>query len=153
MKWGLTKRTARDPFFEVDSFRKNLSDLFDDFFTLSPATLFESAWTPTVDVEDDEKAIRLKAEIPGVEEKDLTVMLEQDNRILRISGKKEEERKEDKSRYMLTERRFGSFERSIALPEGIKAEDIKATFKNGVLSVEIPKSEQSKPQTVKIDVK
>jgi len=150
MKWGLTKRDD-DSFFGVDTFRRELSRLFDDFFSISPSTLSKNGWMPTVDVEEDDKAIHVKAELPGIEEKDLRVTLE--NRLLTISGEKTEERKEENKRYMVSERRFGSFQRSITLPEEADSKGIEAKFKNGILSIEIPKLESTRPKKIKIDVK
>lgn len=150
MKWGLTKRND-DSLVGLDSFRRELSDLFDDFFSITPSSLTENKWLPTMDVEEDEKSIRVKAEIPGIEEKNLRVTLE--NRILTISGEKEEEKKEDNKRYVVSERRFGSFYRSIALPEEVDTNGIEAKFKNGVLNIAIPKLETAKPQKIKIDIK
>ncbi|MGB4268040.1 MAG: Hsp20/alpha crystallin family protein [Spirochaetota bacterium] len=150
MKWGLTKRNESklNPF---EAFERDVKRIFDDFFTLEPVDLFDSAWVPSIDVEEDEKSIHVRAEIPGIDEKDLNVTLE-DN-VLTISGKKKEERKEENKRYVLAERRFGSFKRSIALPADVKADNIKASFKNGVLTVDFEKKEVSQPKRITINVK
>jgi HSP20 family protein len=134
----------------LDTFRKNIDKLFDDFFFLTPTSLFKNDWEPTVDVEVDEKTIRVKAEIPGIDEKDLDVSVE--NNVLTLSGEKEEERKEEKKNYIFSERKFGSFSRSISLPEGIKTDKIKATFKKGVLNIEIPKDEAKESKKIEINV-
>mgnify|MGYP000651634289 FL=1 len=150
MKWGLTKRneTKLNPF---EAFERDVKRIFDDFFALEPVDLFDSAWLPTVDVEEDEKSIHVRAEIPGIDEKDLNVTLE-DN-VLTISGEKKEERKEENKRYVLAERRFGSFKRSIALPDEVKADSVKASFKNGVLTIDFEKKEVSQPKRITINVK
>jgi len=150
MKWGLTKRneTKLNPF---EAFERDVKRIFDDFFTLEPVDLFDSAWVPSIDVEEDEKSIHVRAEIPGIDEKDLNVTLE-DN-VLTISGEKKEERKEENKRYVLAERRFGSFKRSIALPAEVKADNVKASFKNGVLTVDFEKKEVSQPKRLTINVK
>jgi len=152
MKWGITKKN-RESGTSLDSFQRDISRVFDDFFALTPSSMFEIDWTPSIDVEEDEKGIRVKAEIPGIDEKDLRVTLDQN--ILSIEGEKREERREEDkgSRYVLSERKFGSFHRSISLPSGVKAESIKASFKNGVLKVEIPRDESQKPRKIAIDVK
>jgi len=151
MKWGLAKRENKMDY-GLDAFRNDILSVFDDFFTFSPTTLFESKWAPTVDITEDEKVLHVKAEVPGIDEKDLTVTLE--NNVLTISGEKKEERKEENkdNRYIVSERRFGSFYRSIRLPEGIKADKIEAKFKNGVLNIEIPREESAQPKKIKIDV-
>ncbi len=150
MKWGLTKRneTKLNPF---EAFERDVKRIFDDFFSLEPVDLFDSAWMPTVDVEEDEKSIHVRAEIPGIDEKDLNVTLE-DN-VLTISGEKKEERKEENKRYVLAERRFGSFKRSITLPDEVKADSAKATFKNGVLTIDFEKKEVSQPKRITINIK
>lgn len=150
MNWNLTKGRKEDEF-GLDLFRKDISRVFDDFFSLKPTDLFESEWIPSIDVEDKKKSITLKAEIPGIDEKDLNVTIEKN--ILTISGeKKEERREEDKDKkYLFSERKFGSFSRSVVLPEGIKADNVKATFKKGVLNIEIPKENEA--ETKRIDIK
>jgi len=150
MKWGLTKRneTKLNPF---EAFERDVKRIFDDFFALEPVDLFDSAWLPTVDVEEDEKSIHVRAEIPGIDEKDLNVTLE-DN-VLTISGEKKEERKEENKRYVLAERRFGSFKRSIALPAEVKSDSVKASFINGVLTIDFEKKEVSQPKRITINVK
>lgn len=150
MKWGLTKRneTKLNPF---EAFERDVKRIFDDFFALEPVDLFDSAWMPSVDVEEDEKSIHVRAEIPGIDEKDLNVTLE-DN-VLTISGEKKEERKEENKRYVLAERRFGSFKRSITLPDEVKADSAKATFKNGVLTIDFEKKEVSQPKRITINIK
>jgi HSP20 family protein len=101
-------------------------------------------------VEEDEKTIRIKAEVPGIDEKDLEVKIE--NNVLTLSGEKKEERKEEKKNYVFSERKFGSFSRSISLPESIKTDKVKATFKKGVLNIEIPKDEKAEPKKIAIEV-
>ncbi len=133
-----------------DRFEKQLSQLFDDFFEMKPSSLFETRWMPSIDVDEDENGIHVKAEIPGIEEKDLHVVIEQN--MLTISGEKSEEKKSENKRYVVSERQFGSFYRSIALPEGIDANKITAKFKNGVLHIEIPRTEEAKPKKITIDV-
>jgi len=134
----------------LDSFRRNIDKVFDDFFFLTPTSLFKNDWEPTIDVEEDDKSIHVKAEIPGIEEKDLDVKIE-DN-VLTLSGEKKEERKEEKKNYIFSERKFGSFSRSISLPEGIKTDKINATFKKGILNIDIPKDETKEAKKIEIKV-
>jgi len=150
MKWGLTRRNEQ-PDWGVDSFRKEINQLFNDFFSIGPSSLSESGWMPTVDVEVDDREVRIRAEIPGIEEKDLSVTLEND--VLTIAGEKKEEKKEENRRYVISERRFGSFHRAIRLPEGIDREKIEAGFKNGVLKITIPRVEAPEKKRVKIALK
>ncbi len=150
MKWSLTKTST--PENSLNSFKRDLDRVFDDFFSFKPSSLVRSEWLPELDVVEDEKAIHVKAEMPGMEEKDINVTL--DNHVLTISGeKKEEKREEDKKKnYIYSERKYGCFSRSLSLPEGIKADKIRADFKKGVLSIEIPKDEAAQPKKIKVNI-
>ena len=149
MKWSLTRKNANEN--PMDVFHRNIEEVFDDFFSFKPSGLFESKWLPRVDVEEENGRIHVKAEIPGIEEKDLNVTLT-DN-VLTISGEKREERKDEKkNRSIVSERFFGSFSRAITLPEGVRAENITATFKNGVLNLEIPVDEAKQPKKISINI-
>jgi len=142
MKWGVVKTNGSD---------YSLTNLFDDFFRV-PVEFTGNDLSPRVDVHEDEKAVYVKAEIPGLEEKDLNITLH--NNMLTISGeKKSEKNEEDKARnYYYCERSFGSFSRTIELPEGIKGDGVKAHYKNGVLDIELPKDEKTQPRKITIDV-
>ena len=134
-----------------NSFKSEINRVFDDFFSLTPSNLFDSEWNPVVDVEETDKEIHVTAEVPGIDEKDLNVTLE--NNILTISGEKTEEKEEKKKKsYIYTERKYGSFSRLITLPEGVKGDQIKAKFKKGVLEIVIPKDESAQPKKIQIDV-
>lgn len=152
MKWGLSKRKVGDSNFGIDSFKRDIFRVFDDFFTMSPSTLLETGWAPNIDLKEDGKAIHVKADIPGIDEKDLNVSLE--NNTLVISGERREERSEGdrNGQYIVSERHYGSFYRSIQLPDGIRADKIRAALRNGVLRIEIPKEESSKTGKIKIDI-
>lgn len=143
MKWGLEKLTNRD---------LAHSALFDDFFRIIPNEFCGEELYPKVDVHEDEKAVYVKAEMPGLDEKDLNITLA-DN-LLTIEGEKKDEKSEgDKNRsYWYCERSFGSFTRTLTLPEGIKRDDVKATYKNGVLEIVLQKSEETQPKKITVNV-
>ncbi len=137
---------------EIDAFRRSISNLFDDFFSIKPVSLFETDWMPSIDVHEDANGFYVKAEIPGMDEKNIDVNIE--NNFLTIKGEKTEEKREgDDKRYLVTERKFGSFQRTLRLPEGIKTDKIKANFKNGVLTIDIPRDKAEEPKKIKINVK
>lgn len=150
MKFGITKRNnsmIADP----GAIRYGIDRLFDDFFNLKPASMFDSEWLPAVDVYEDEKHIHIKADVAGIEEKDLDLNL-QDN-VLTVSGRRNEEKKESSGRNcFVSERRFGSFSRSISLPEGVNQENVRAELKNGVLKVTIEKPKTEETKKIKIDI-
>lgn len=151
MKWNISKKNnSLDS--SIDSFRKEIDNVFDDFFTMKPTSFFDSEWLPKLDVEEDEKEFKISAELPGMDEKDINLTLE--NSMLTISGEKkfEKEEKNDKKKFYHSERHFGKFTRSISLPEDVKVDDVKAMFKKGVLSINIPKDETRKQKRISIKV-
>jgi len=130
--------------------RNDVNRLFRDFFgesfaEMSPAT---SGWGPAIDVIENEDAILVRADLPGVDPKAVTISIE--DGVLTLSGEKETVEEERKDAYRL-ERRHGSFSRSVALPDTVDADQTEASSENGVLTVRIPKREETKPR--KIDVK
>lgn len=155
-----------EPFAPLARLRADMERMFDDFFSgvafpfgsrgrwAEPFRAFERAFggaTPAVDLIETDKAFELKAELPGLDEKDVEVTLSED--VLTIKGEKKEEVTEEKAGIHYAERRFGRFERSFRLPENVDQENIAATFKNGLLTVTIPKTgEPEKPQK-KIEIK
>ena len=142
----------RDSHLSLNTFKNRFDKLFEDFFAFTPSTLFQSDWNPKFDMEEDEKSIQIIAEMPGIDEKDIQVSL--DNNMLTISGEKKEEKEEkDKNKSVVfSERKFGSFSRSIAMPDGINTDEIKANFKKGILNINIPKEKSVKPKKIQIQV-
>jgi HSP20 family protein len=145
------KRDEDDPF---SLLRRRMDDMFEGFlhgFDLRPLDSRSGIFRPSIDVVETDKDIRISAELPGMEEKDIDVSLGKDS--LTIKGEKKEE-KEDKGKgYYRMERSYGSFSRVIPLPTEIDQDKVKATFKKGVLTVELPKTEKAIKETKKIDVK
>jgi HSP20 family protein len=141
----------------LERFRQEMDRLFDDFtgafWRGSPLRRVEStlASMPAIDVAETDKAYELTAELPGMEEKNIEVKLAND--VLSIKGQKQEEKEEREKNYFMRERSFGSFERSFQVPDGVETDKIEASFKNGVLSITLPKSTQAQKQAKKIEVK
>jgi len=134
----------------LKTFHKKFESLFDQFFSDTSMSLVNLDFAPKVDITEDEKAIIVKAELPGMTEKDIDVSIK--NNVFTISGEKKDEKETKNEKEHRIERSFGSFSRSFTLPDYIEADKIKAVYKNGVLNVEIPKSEKTREKTVKIDV-
>jgi HSP20 family protein len=107
-------------------------------------------WSPAVDVLETENELVLKADVPGVELKDIDIQIE--NGTLTLKGERKFERKEGKEGYHTIERSYGSFMRCFALPDVVDTDKVKAEYKNGVLTVTLPKKEIAKPRSVKIEV-
>lgn len=144
---SLVKHNPRGmtPWFGLDRF-------FDDFDrSFGGVAPFgeKGAWAPAVDIYEDDKAITLKAELPDMEEKDLDVRVEEG--MLTIKGEKKFENEEKKENFHRIERRYGSFERTFALPDTVDAENISAKYDKGVLKVTAPKVERPKnARTIKV---
>lgn len=150
MKFGLTRKNSNVP--DVRTLRNSMDRLFDDFFTLSPMEFFDSEWLPAIDMYDDEKNIYVKADVAGIEEKDLNVIIQEN--IMTITGERVDEKKESRGRgCVISERRTGSFSRSVSIPENVKQENIKAELKNGVLTVTLPKEKPAQLKEIRINAK
>ena len=105
-------------------------------------------WTPALDVHEEEARYVVRMDLPGLHDEDVTV--EVDERVLRIAGSRSREERREGEGWHRVERAFGSFERSLTLPEGVDASAIDASFERGVLELSLPKPEQSKPTRITI---
>jgi len=123
----------------------NWDSVLDRFFDDSPLDLGRS---PAVDVREGEKEYTMEVELPGLTEKDLEVNVE--NNLLTLSSKKEEDRKEEKKNYLVRERRSFEFKRSFSLPEDVQRDGINAEFKNGLLTLTLPKSLEAQPRKIEV---
>ena len=108
-------------------------------------------WSPAVDIYETENELVLKADLPDVDQKDIDVRVE--NQTLTVAGERKFEQKTDGKGYHRIERSYGNFVRSFAVPNTFDTEKISAEYRNGVLSVTLPKKEAAKPRQVKIEVK
>jgi len=111
---------------------------------------FEGIW-PAVDMVDKKDEIVVKAEVPGVEKDDMNISLTENTLTIKGETKKEKETKEED--YYYSERSYGSFARTLTLPEKVQTDQVKANFKNGILEIHLPKSPEAKPKEIKVDVK
>lgn len=123
------------------------------FFERFPEPVLEAfetggEWTPKLDVSETKDVVMVKAEVPGVEARDISLSLEGD--LLTLKGEKTQEKEEKDERHHRVERRYGAFLRSVRLPSTVDASKAGATFKNGVLTVTIPKSATAKGTTIPI---
>ncbi len=166
-KLPITKKAAEPAFAgEVwrpfESLRKEVDRLFEDFgggfwdrpfrsFAGLEQDLAKRMAAPAVDVTETDKAYEITAELPGLDEKNVEVNLADGG--LTIKGEKKEEKEETKKDYYVCERHYGSFERYFGLPDGVDADKIEATFKNGVLKVTLPKTAEAQKPAKKIEVK
>lgn len=138
--------------FEFDRLRKEMDRLWDSFFEGRPGgrNREEGEWLPSLDVAETKGDLVVKAELPGMDPKDIDISLSEG--VLTIRGEKKQEKEEREEGYHLIERSYGSFTRSIRLPKEVQSEKIEASFKNGILKVVLPKSEEAKKKEIKIKV-
>jgi HSP20 family protein len=150
MAWELMNT---NPFEGIEKARSEMDRLLDTFLFGKPRIsgfAEEQEWQPPVDVAETESELVVNVEIPGVDPKDIAVSLSGD--ILFIKGEKKPETEEKGENYHLLERNYGIFARSIPLPVEVQSEKISATYKNGVLTVILPKPEGGRKKEVKIKV-
>jgi HSP20 family protein len=152
--WGSRRErgelaTSRDIWDPFASLRRDMDRLFEDF-RWGPPTVSGIGVTPRVDVSETDSEIKIEAEMPGVDEKDVEVVLS-DGR-LTIKGEKKQEKEEKKKDYHMVERSYGSFARSIGLPFSAEPDQVKANFAKGVLTVTAPKPPEVKAKEKKIPI-
>jgi len=140
-----------NPWREMSAFQRHVNHCFEDSFNTTERTSSEpsmSRWSPAVDIYDDEGTIVIKAELPGVDKKDITIDVK--DRVLTLKGERSDETEVKEDSFYRRERVSGTFQRAFTLPALINAENIKADFKDGVLKIDIPKPEEEKPKQVTI---
>ena len=142
--------TRWDPFREVVVLQNRMNSLFREF-NENDSPLTTASFVPAVDVYEDAKKVVLKLEVPGMEEKDLDIRVE--NNTLTVKGERKFEKDDKAKGYHRMERAYGTFVRSFTVPTTVDAEKVAAEYKNGVLTVKLPKKEAAKPRQVKIEVK
>ena len=141
-----------EPIRELDTIQSEFNRLFNSFFDTPTAGngAAPRRWVPAMDLVETDTDYVLRADLPGLSEGDVKLELEEN--VLTISGERKSEQEQRKAGYYRVERSFGSFRRSLTLPEGVDAGAIKATFDNGVLEVRVRKPEQRQPRRVQITV-
>jgi HSP20 family protein len=142
-----------DPFKELEE----IGERFNRMFGRLPArrdtgreTMTVADWIPSVDITEDDNEYLIKAEVPEVEKKDVKVTVQ--DGVLTIQGERKQEKEEKGRRFHRVERSYGTFVRSFTLPEDATDSEIKAEFKNGMLSVHVPKSEKARPKAIEVKV-
>ena len=141
-----------DPFREVGSIRDEIDRIFDGFLGRLPMRRGkEESWSPLIDLEETKDKLIVRAELPGMKKEDIKISISGENLTLR--GEREQKKVEKDGIYHLNERSFGQFERVIPLPTEVEKEKVKASYKDGILQITLPKSENVKPKEIAIDVK
>ena len=142
----ITKYTPRYP--EAGfPFESTVSSMLNDLMGWNRNNAL-SSWAPNVDIVETEDSYQIHAELPGITEDEVNVTL--NNNVLTLSGEKKQEVKDEKENYVRVERTYGKFERSFSLPSNIVADKVDADYKDGVLTITVPKAEEAKSRTIKI---
>jgi HSP20 family protein len=147
------------PFMDLTRWERDMEHMFDDFMGRRMRPWWPERWFPTggteiaapaVDVFEEKDDIVVKAEIPGIDKENIEVNLADHHLTIKGEKKKEEEIKE--KNYYRCERSYGSFIRAVELPKDVQADKVKASFKNGILEVRLPKTEEAKNKEIKVKV-
>jgi HSP20 family protein len=153
VRWNPARELATFPT-DVLNMQREINKMFDHFFrggTADDGSLGTSLWTPAVDVAEHDNEYLVKVELPGVNKDEVKITMQEN--ILTIRGEKKQEKESKGSNYHRVERSYGSFQRSFTLPTSVKADKVEAAYKDGILSITLPKAEEAKPKQIDVKVK
>ncbi len=142
--------TRWDPFRDVVTLQNRLNSLFRDFNEGGDSPLTTASFVPAVDIYEDPQKVVLKLEVPGIEEKDLDIRVE--NHTLTVKGERKFEKEEKEENFHRIERRYGSFYRAFTLPSTVDTENVQASYNAGVLKLELKKKAEAQPKQIKVNV-
>jgi HSP20 family protein len=142
--------TRFEPFRGVSTLQDQINRLFNETFDRSSDEASLTPWAPAVDIYETEQELVVKADLPDLKPEELDIRVE--NNILTIRGERKFEKKVNENNYLRVERAYGSFSRSFSLANTVNTEAIKADYKDGVLTLSIPKREEAKPKQIKVRV-
>jgi HSP20 family protein len=145
-----TTLTQFQPFRGVSTLQDQINRLFSETFDRSSEEANLTPWAPAVDIFETEQNLVVKADLPDIKPEELDIRVE--NNILTIRGERKFEKKVNENNYLRVERSYGSFSRSFSLANTVNTEAIHADYKNGVLTLSIPKREEAKPKQIKVQV-
>jgi HSP20 family protein len=147
----MTVLTRWDPYRELNTLQDRMNRLFNASFREGQdESLSTSSFAPAVDVYEDEHNVTLKIEVPGIEEKDIDVRIE--NNTLTVHGERKIEKEEKEENYRRIERQYGSFTRTFTLPNTVDTENVSANYDKGVLKIKLAKRAEAKPKQIKVNV-
>jgi HSP20 family protein len=147
----MTVLTRWEPFREFAALQDRMNRLLRESFSEGrEEALTTSSFAPAVDVYEDEHKVTLKIEVPGIDEKEIDVRLE--NNTLTVHGERKIEKEEKEENYRRVERQYGSFTRTFTLPQTVDTESVSANYDKGVLKITLPKKAEAKPKQIKVSV-
>jgi len=141
------------PFRDLATMQEEMNRFFDRMFDRFPQReeIGEGIWAPCVDISETKDDLVITAEIPGISKDNIKISL--NDNILTLKGEKKQEKKVDEENYHRIERSYGAFHRSFTLPTTVQQDQVKASYKNGILRIILPKAEEAKPKEIAIEVK
>jgi HSP20 family protein len=139
-----------DPFREVVALQNRVNNLFREMNDEGDSPLTTASFVPAVDVYEDAKKVVLKLEVPGIDEKDLDIRVE--NNTLTVKGERKFEKEEKEENFHRIERRYGTFYRAFTLPSTVDTEHVQANYENGILKLELSKKPEAQPKQIKVNV-
>ena len=146
----MTVLTRWDPVREFSTLQDRMNRLFQQSYGDREEALTTSTFAPAVDVYEDEHNVTLKIEVPGIDEKDIDVRIE--NNTLTVHGERNFEKEEKEENYRRIERQYGSFTRSFTLPSTVDPNNVQANYEKGVLKIKLAKKAEAKPKQIKVNV-
>lgn len=148
----MTVLTRWEPFREFSTLQDRINRVFRESYRPEgqDESLTASSFAPAVDVYEDEHSVTLKIEVPGIDEKDINISLE--NNVLTVHGERKIEKEEKEENYRRVERQYGSFTRTFTLPTTVDSENVAANYDKGVLKISLPKKAEAKPKQIKVNV-
>jgi HSP20 family protein len=149
-RWQRPDLAVWPTFGRLFGLRDELDRLFEPFGGLTGSSQLLSGWNPAIDLYQDKDNVVVKAELPGMKKEEINVSLH--DGVLSISGERKSEKKFEDAETYRAERLVGRFQRSVTLPSPVSAEKIKAQYKDGILTVTLPKTEEAKPKQIEVSV-
>jgi HSP20 family protein len=152
-RWQRPELAVWDPFRQLTTLRDEIDRLFDSPLSAFTETTqpFLSGWLPAVDLYQDKDSVIVRAELPGMKKEEIDISLHEG--VLTLAGERKAEQKQEDTEACRFERFVGRFHRTLALPVQVQAEKVKATYKDGILTVVLPKADEAKPKQIQVDVK
>jgi|WetSurMetagenome_2_1015567.scaffolds.fasta_scaffold22088_2 HSP20 family protein len=143
--------TTWDPFRDVSTIREDMERIFDSMLSRYPRERVQAVWAPSIDVEETNDAMIIRAELPGMKREDIKLTVAEDT--VTISGERNYESEQKDRTFHRVERAYGSFQRTIALPVSVQGDKAAASYKAGVLELVLPKAERVKAREITIEAK
>jgi HSP20 family protein len=149
IRYQFPELSTWSPFDRLASLRDEMNRLFDTSTPARDTSLF-SVWSPALDVYDDKDAFSVSVELPGMKKEDINISVH--NGVLTVSGERRHEQENKTGETFRSERYFGKFQRSVTLPAVVDVKNVMASYKDGILTINLPKAEEAKPKQIPVSV-